>query len=43
MLVSSVSFFNDLATEMKNYPRRWFHFLMNLKLKKNMLKYGFIF
>jgi histone deacetylase complex regulatory component SIN3 len=34
MLVTSVSFFNEVATEMKkNYPRKWFHFLTSLKFK----------
>jgi hypothetical protein len=35
MLVTSVSFFNEVSTETKNYPRTWFHFLMSLKSKNH--------
>jgi hypothetical protein len=31
MLVTSVSFFNEVSIETKNYPRNWFHFLTSLK------------
>jgi hypothetical protein len=31
MLVTSVSFFNEVSTETQNYPHSWFHFLMSLK------------
>jgi hypothetical protein len=35
MLVTFVSFFNEVSTEtQKNYPRKWFHFLMSLKSEK---------
>jgi histone deacetylase complex regulatory component SIN3 len=34
MLVTFVSFFNKVSTETKNYPRKWFHLLMSLKLEK---------
>jgi hypothetical protein len=28
---TTVSFFNEVSIEKKNYPRSWFHFLMSLK------------
>jgi hypothetical protein len=31
MLVTSVSFFNEVSTETQNYPHSWFHFLTSLK------------
>jgi hypothetical protein len=35
MLVTSVSFFNEVSTETKNYPQKWFHLLMILKSKNH--------
>jgi hypothetical protein len=31
MLVTSVSFVNEVAIETEKYPHNWFHFLMRLK------------
>jgi hypothetical protein len=33
MLVTSVSFFNEVATEMQKLSSKWFHFLTSLKLE----------
>jgi hypothetical protein len=33
MLVTSVSFFNEVATEMQKTILKWFHFLTSLKLE----------
>jgi hypothetical protein len=45
MLVTFVSFLNEVSTETQNYPQSWFHFLTSLKTKKHaqisLLDHGF--
>jgi hypothetical protein len=38
MLVSSISFFNEVSTKTQNYPHSWFHFLMRLKSENHAQK-----